>query len=612
MYDSLDTLIASANRSVTTLHQHTKDLTTECHSIFSTIRQSLLKALEERENKLCHDIQHVVHQREHRLENYRMELSKQLNYAKAAREESLKIVNSQEVDLYAIKALTDAKTALKQPLPIDPEQLKDGQVDILFKCKPRELIRTMETQIASKSLHVVAHRQLCYCVFTLLIILCVLLFFCASLEQGGIIASLPLPCTFVSFICVGTSVTLSWSPATPPQEGETFDYVLEVCELPRNWRAELKRLQPSLFPQAWQPHEELEDERWSGEGQLLAQQRANINWTTLAPSVAINLGGNEMCWRVVGGAQWTGQYVPLYRGEQQTVKHENVSITNAYIYRVAVKNELGISEWTYSHPCTLPCTRLSYSWDMDSNGLVSYLGSAGGTSTWSCPANTWVHSEASSVQLGDANTLLARQATTFQTLNRHLSWVKFDLGHTQPFRLLVTHYTLANCGRGPASKRPPRSWLLQGSEDNLNWVTLKEHVKDTAISIQPNATASWSVNPPSNKPYRYFRILQTDLNAAQDHQLALGQMELYGWLVRDEMPKIANPTATALLTTALAPSPNTSPLSNFLNSPSSSTTSSTQLATLSASPTNALTSTAPFSPVQAASLTSAYVASPLS
>lgn len=262
----------------------------------------------------------------------------------------------------------------------------------------------------------------------------------------------------------------------------------------------------------------------------------------------------------------------------------------------------------------LACMRLSYSWDMDSNGLISYLGSSGGTGTWSNPANTWLSCEASSVQLGDVHTLTGRQATTFQTLNRHLSWIKVDLGHTQPFRLLVTHYTLANCGRGPASKRPPRSWLFQGSDDSLNWSTLKEHVKDNAISTQPNATATWNVNPPSNKPYRYFRILQTDLNHSGDHQLALGQIELYGWLVRDEMPKIANPIATTVLATATVPvsSPTAtpSPLASFLSSSSSSSplAANTAIATTTL---NALTNTAPFSPVQAASLTASLVASSL-
>jgi hypothetical protein len=177
---------------------------------------------------------------------------------------------------------------------------------------------------------------------------------------------------------------------------------------------------------------------------------------------------------------------------------------------------------------------LSYASDMDSNGLVTYLGSAGGSAAWSNPAaSNLLEVSASSVQIGEASSLTSRAASTLQTLNRHLSWVRLDLGRGQPFRMQLAHYTLANCGRGVGVRRALRNWALQGSLNGVDWVTLREHVNDQSLAAVPLATASWSVTQPAPQAYRYIRILQTDVNHANDHHLALGQIELYGWLVRD-------------------------------------------------------------------------------
>jgi hypothetical protein len=171
---------------------------------------------------------------------------------------------------------------------------------------------------------------------------------------------------------------------------------------------------------------------------------------------------------------------------------------------------------------------------MDSGGLVSYLGSAGGTCPWSNPAlGGLIEVSASSVSVGEAATITSRAAGTLQTLNRHLSWIRIDVGRAQPFRLHVTHYTLAHCGRGVGVRRALRNWCLQGSANGVDWVSLREHVRDHSLAAEPLATASWAVQQPAPVAYRYFRILQTDVNHANDHHLALGQIELYGWLLRD-------------------------------------------------------------------------------
>lgn len=171
---------------------------------------------------------------------------------------------------------------------------------------------------------------------------------------------------------------------------------------------------------------------------------------------------------------------------------------------------------------------------MDGNGLVTYLGSNGGSSPWSNPTvQNLFDITASSIQIGETAGLTSRQAGTFQTLNRHLSWIRFDLARSLPFRMVLTHYTLANCGRGVGVRRVLRNWCLQGSSNGIDWVTLREHVKDATLAPIPLATATWSVTQPTPEPYRYFRIMQTDVNQAADHHLALGQIEFYGWLVRD-------------------------------------------------------------------------------
>lgn len=510
----LESSISDAGKSVSHIQSRGVELKEELKDTFQLIRESFLKALKEREDKLLLDVDRIIASKDTRLNDYRLELARQFINAAAAREEGVRILASPEIDIYGIKALLDVRQALSQPLPADPKVLTNptsssssssshphGQMDILLKCKPRELIKVMESHIS---------------------------------KHGGVISSIPLAPALTSIVAFGTVFTITYAPISLPVEGETIEYIVQVAELPRAYRSALREKQPTVFPTPATPDEDHENERWCGDGILAARSRAAVHWLSI-PSGGISLGGSELIWRLPGGAEWAGYWTLLYQGELTSIKHEFLNPLSAYIYRICAKNDIGSSEWLYSLPVTVPAMKLNYTFDMDTNGLFSYLGSDGGNSKWTNPtSNGLIEITASSLQLGDVTHLTSRQATTVQTLNRSLSWVQVHIGKKLPFRFTVTHYTLANSGRGPGAKRPLRSWLFQASLDAIYWVTLREHVNDHSLTPQANSTATWSITHVGvPTPYRYFRIMQTDVNHANDHHLCLGQIELYGWLIRD-------------------------------------------------------------------------------
>jgi len=516
----LETENIRAGKAVAYVTQGVNDLRNELHESFATIRSAVLKALAEREKALEADLMAHAKVKEQAVQDHRANLAKLLVQTKVAREEGVRVLatnndsdtnnsNGYTQDIYSIKALVDVRAAINagsNPPPPLPMMVPGASApsDVLLRLKPRELIRCIEGEIS---------------------------------QHGGVVATLPSPPSFVSFDSSATSLTIAWAPTHRPAEGELLEWKLEVCELPsRAWHASLRQIKADAFPDKSHEdieHDDLEEEgRWNGDGMLASTQRAAVNWMAIPPG-AIKLGGDELVWHVDGGAPWAGNWVTLYTGDEMSVKHENMSLECAYIYRLTATNDLGSSQPTYTTPLTLPCLHLAHESDMDSNGLVSYLGSGGGLSPWTNPAPSLLDISASSIQLGECNMLTGRAAATFSTLNRHLSWIKIDLGRAQPFRILLTHYTLAVCGRGVGVRRVPRSWALQGSNNGIDWVTLREHVRDETLPAVPLATATWPVNQPTPEAYQYVRILQTDVNHAGDHHLSIGQIELYGWMVRE-------------------------------------------------------------------------------
>jgi hypothetical protein len=320
--------IAKAGQQVGQVNAHIDDVRAELKDSFALVRAACLRALAEREKQLEADLVAKARQKEERIQQHRALLAKTLVSAKAAQEEGLRVLgasaasNGESPDIFSIKALLDVRAAILSGSGSSAAALPivAGEHDVLLRVKPRDLIRTLEGAIA---------------------------------KQGGVIAAIPSSPTFVSFAAAGASVVLTWAPASLPVEGEVLEYTLDVCELPRAWRTQLRTINPSLFPDPPAPTEDSEEEeKWNGQGALLPTARAAVNWLSVGPG-AVSIGGAELMWKLASGADWAGPFTTLYSGEAVSVKHDNLNVLSAYIYRLTVKNDLGASQPTYSLPITM-------------------------------------------------------------------------------------------------------------------------------------------------------------------------------------------------------------------------------------------------------------------
>jgi hypothetical protein len=125
----------------------------------------------------------------------------------------------------------------------------------------------------------------------------------------------------------------------------------------------------------------------------------------------------------------------------------------------------------------------------------------------------------------------SRDSGHVSTHNIPFSWFSFDFF---PYSVHPLRYTLKN----GESNSAIRSWELQASNDHVNWVVLRRHVNDTSLpNNDPCATATWHINNP-HQTFRYFRVMQTGTNSEGSHYLSLGDIELYGFVNRDETRKV--------------------------------------------------------------------------
>lgn len=121
------------------------------------------------------------------------------------------------------------------------------------------------------------------------------------------------------------------------------------------------------------------------------------------------------------------------------------------------------------------------------------------------------------------------------TKDNKKAWFAIDLG----VYIIPTDYTLRHArGYGRSALR---NWLLQGSKDSINWVTLVTHSNDLSLT-EPGSTFSWKINcpPEETEGFRHIRIQQNGRNASnQTHYLSLSGFEIYGSVISvvDEMGK---------------------------------------------------------------------------
>ena len=74
-----------------------------------------------------------------------------------------------------------------------------------------------------------------------------------------------------------------------------------------------------------------------------------------------------------------------------------------------------------------------------------------------------------------------------------------------------------------------KSWILEGSNDQISWEKIDEHSNFPGI-MESLQTCAFNVQKCINQPYRCIQLRQTAPNCDGDNDLVIGSFELYGTL----------------------------------------------------------------------------------
>jgi hypothetical protein len=177
----------------------------------------------------------------------------------------------------------------------------------------------------------------------------------------------------------------------------------------------------------------------------------------------------------------------------------------------------------------------------DKCGVLFYIGTAGGSREYSNPHTrgevivrmssiVCVREALPDENFGELKRFVIHRHNgdaCNETENKLHQWMSVDLGDGRS--LVPRNYCLRHGNNVPTNRL--RHWRFEGSNDESDWVTLREHVDDVSfLAEQAFAVASWTLEGVLEESYRYFRITHTGKTWDGFKHLSCAGIELYGEL----------------------------------------------------------------------------------
>ena len=120
--------------------------------------------------------------------------------------------------------------------------------------------------------------------------------------------------------------------------------------------------------------------------------------------------------------------------------------------------------------------------------------------------------------------LFENQSKRFISANEPNSWLCFDFKDHQ---VILTEYTIKTSCLFEKNMRHPRSWVIEGSNDNNSWEILDEQ-KDCSEINGKSITHTFSVNNQELKKFKMIRLRATGPNWDGSNYLLIESFEIYG------------------------------------------------------------------------------------
>lgn len=106
------------------------------------------------------------------------------------------------------------------------------------------------------------------------------------------------------------------------------------------------------------------------------------------------------------------------------------------------------------------------------------------------------------------------------------NWICFDF---KEHRVKPTDYTMKTYGISP--NRHPKCWVIEGSNDNENWVTLDVQ-KDCLYTKSSKAVHTFKMNQNNEEAFQYIRFRATSEDWSGMNFVIIDSLELFGFLFK--------------------------------------------------------------------------------
>eukprot|EP01080_Neovahlkampfia_damariscottae_P007531 gene7531-11855_t len=177
--------------------------------------------------------------------------------------------------------------------------------------------------------------------------------------------------------------------------------------------------------------------------------------------------------------------------------------------------------------------KFEYEFDFDEKGILYYIGTNELQNEWENPVLNNIETEID-VLFSPLSVDVMGNISSFVGRTKSDLWLKtfsdssfiLDLGESR--KVLISKYTIRHFSQSCCFLK---SWNLEASNDNENWIILQEYKYSLSLFDKPNQTKTFSVDKVSTF-FRYFKIHQTAENSS-NWNFGIGGFELYGKLIEE-------------------------------------------------------------------------------
>lgn len=127
---------------------------------------------------------------------------------------------------------------------------------------------------------------------------------------------------------------------------------------------------------------------------------------------------------------------------------------------------------------------------------------------------------------GPDNAILFDQNKYFCSNGDSNSWISFDF---KDHRVIPTYYSIKS-GPYPPNTHHPKTWVIEGSNDNEHWNIINEQDCCSRLNGK-NLVHAFMIKNPNSKRFKYLRMRQTGPNWANCNFLAIDSFEIFGTLI---------------------------------------------------------------------------------